>query len=294
MSNPEPVIRIINANNVVENGALIVVVGAQKSGKTCVVENAILYSLDSFSATNFPPLYYGKSPDYGAKYFGKLFGEYLSHSNSESATNERQAVIWQMGYQKECEDAVFQRQGTDYVYAQRPVIAQRRSQSRLLFFFDDCDRKDDIDYACRCLAYTKNHRVEKTISIIETNEMIYLGSLKPQIVIFTSRLDAVRHVAYFTKLLSCTRTIANDLIETANTFIEPCKVALLINLHQWGESNHVRGLFIYEYDLVPPLDEELAKRVGGKSEKSQKHHSHRRRHHHRHHRHHISTSDFAD
>lgn len=253
-------IRVINPNNIVENGALIVVCGAPKSGKTCVVENAIYYLIDSFLTTKFPPLYYGKSAEFGSRYFGKLFNDYLSHSDANSGANERRATIWQLGYQQECDDAQFLRQGTAFLNTQLPVIVPRQQRPQLLFYFDNCDTKENIDYASRCLAQTVDHRAKKAISIIETTMMLYLGLLRPQMLIFTSRLDKELHVAYFMRILKCTTTLANDLIETANTFIEPCRVALVINLNQWQATEQKRGLFIYEYQLIPPLDEQLATR----------------------------------
>ena len=276
-------IRTINSNNIVENGALIIVCGAQKSGKTCVVENAILNCLESFLTTKFPPLYIGKSAEFGAKYFGKLFSDYLSHSDVNQISNEHRAIIWQLGYQQECEEALFRRQGVEYLNSQQPVIVPRQRRPRLLFFFDNCDNKENIDYVCRCLAETKDHRTKKTISIVETSMMLYLGELHPQMLIFTSRLDKQLHVAYFMKILKCTTALANDLIETANSFIEPCHVALLINLHQWNATEQKRGLFIYEYNLVPPLDEKLVETrhqviASSNSKSVTQTHRHRHRH----------------
>ncbi len=294
-------IRTITANNVVENGALIVVCGKPKTGKTCIVENAIFYSLDSFLATKFPPLYFGTSAEFGARYFGKLFGEYLSHSNTEANFNKRKASLWQIGYRQECEDADFKYQGDEFIDSQLSTIVPRPRRPRLLFYFDKCERKEDIDYVQECLVDTPDHRKQRMISIVETTMMFYLGTLSPQILIFTSKLDPKLHVPYLRKVLKCSLAIANDLIETANTFIDHCRVALLINLHQWNATEQRRGLFIYEYSLVPPLHEQLStkKRTTGQGsvaasiessadnlvnpqEPQPLHHRHhRRRHHHR-------------
>ena len=274
----EPYIKSILPCNIVENGALILVCGCKRSGKTCVVENAIFESIESFLTKDFSPLYFGSSSEQGRKYFGKLFGDYLSHSDANQKDNRNRAIIWQQGYQKEVEDSQFKRQGDDYVKSKANTIAMNRNAPRFLFFFDNCDTKETLDYASQCLFQTKDHRASKQITVIESCLMLYLGSLKPQILIFTSGLDKNLHVTYFQEVLKCSKALANDLVETANTFIDPCGIALLINLNQWFATDKKRGLFIYEYNLVPPLDEQLA----AKSivEKGIHHrHRHRRRHH---------------
>lgn len=277
-SDSDPFIKEILPINIVENGALIFVCGRQRSGKTCVVENAIFESIDSFLSQDFPPLYFGSSAEHGQKYFGKLFGEYLSHSDVNQRDYRNRAIIWQQGYQKEVKDSLFKRQGVDYVNSKASNIILQQKRPRFLFFFDNCDSKESIDFVNDCLCETKNHRENRQIAVIESTMMFYKGPLKPQIFIFTSGLDKVKHVSYFQELLNCSKELANDLVETANTFIEPCGIALVINLHQWLATDKKRGLFIYQYELVPPLDRQLAEKKQKDLPSKNSHRRHRHRH----------------
>lgn len=254
----QPIIRPISSSSVVENGALIVVAGKPKSGKTCIVENALYHTLDSFLTRNFAPLYIGESSEFGSRYFGRLFNAHLVYGDGDTA---RQAEIWQLGYAQERADAQFCRQGAIYLAAQAGRPAKLLERPRLLFYFDKCHSADELNFAAQCLKVTPNHRAAHSITLLETESMLQLGLLpRPEMLVFTSRLDSEKHVAFFANLLETSRALAQDLVDTANTFIEPCHVALLINLHQWYETDKRRGLFIYEYDLVPPLDEQLETR----------------------------------
>lgn len=276
----QPVVRPISSKNIVENGALIVVAGKSRSGKTCVIENAIFYCLDSFLTEKFAPLYIAEDAEFGEKYFGHLFASCLQ----QNLDTMRQTEIWQLGYQNELQTLQFQRQGALYLAAHSSssssvVIQQplQKTRPRLLFYFDKCNSVHQLNYVAKCLAKTPSHRRAHSITLIETESTTELGEIStPEIMIFTSRFEvSPTQTAFFRQLLQCDQLFAQDLIETANSFIDSCHVALVINVHQWFETEKRRGIFIYEYSLVPPLDEQLTLRRH-KIKKTQ--HRHRRRH----------------
>lgn len=261
-NNVELTIAPITAANVVANGALIIVCGDKSSGKTCVVENALYNCLDSFATDNFPPMYIGKDTRRATQYFGKLFESYHSLRNGENSNTLAQAQIWQYGYQNECEQAEFRKQGERYMQEQQRrflQVEEMQRRPRLLFYFDSCD---NFPFVEACLDKTDNHRKRRVISVVETRSMLDFGKLMPDTVIFTSLLDESKHVAFLQRLLRTKKSVARDLVNTANTFIEPRRVALLVNFHQWFASNQTRGFHIYHYGLIPPLYEQLAMLTG--------------------------------
>lgn len=255
MAEQQPTIRPIKSTSIVENGAFIVVCGKCNSGKTCVIENLFLYNIDSFKAKYFSPLYIAQDAEFGRKYFGNLFTSYLPMT----VDTKHQVEIWQFGYEDELEASKFKRQGELYVASQsQDVTIRKRPKPRILFYFDRCNSVEELNFTTQCLANVSNHRKKHFISIVETTSMENLSVInEPDIMIFTSRIDLQTSMQFFMKLLDCNRVFAEDLITTANSFIDSCHVALVINVHQWIETFKKRGLFIYVYELVPPLDERI-------------------------------------
>jgi len=180
-----------------------------------------------------------------------------------------QAQIWQYGFQNECAKAQLKQQGQKYVEAQKHgLIGANQSEKirpQLLFYFE---KVNNWDFVSDCLEQTPDHRASKTISIVETDNMHSFGRLNPQIVIFSSLLNYETHVPFLRHLLQCSAAVAKDLVETANTFIGERSIALLLNLNQWFSSQTKRGLFIYKYDLVPPLFEKVCALQHGKNIRS--------------------------
>jgi len=251
-------VRPLEASHLAADGALILLCGEKHSGKTCVAENIMHECVGSF-LSQFPPLYIGESIDYADAYFDRLFGDGAhAHTMGESRDNQlaAQALVWRQGQQYEHKRTTFRKQGEQWVSQNRQReyhINQPNSCAppHMLFYFDECNDLSSLQFVQRCVGEKTDFQRAHALAIVESTSMLDFGNVSADKVVFTSRLQP-EHVEFIERILHTNTDVARDLVETANEFIIPQRVALVIDLRMW-HSTAQHGLYILAYAAVPPL-----------------------------------------
>ena len=258
MSVDERKIIPIQPAHLVGHGGLVVISGDSDSGKTAVAECMFHHSIGSFLETRYPPLYIGSNASTASRYFRDLFPEYLSPYQGDRMAVMSKSHIMQLGHQYLCEQMSFREQGQDFLDSRLSHVIQVLSSEplpRIVLYFDNCD--DELEFVGQCLEPTRGkHRQTATINVVETTHRALYANLNPNTIVFTSLL-VKRDETTLQRLLECTHDVAVDLVKTANSFIRPKEVALVVALDQWRSTKQRRGLHILHYRPVPSLSRQL-------------------------------------